>query len=317
MLRILLIGYGELAKALLEGLLSTKHEIVGLLSWDRRKHFSRFTYNLWPDSLERLRRKAQVPALDVDSANGYKFVQIASSLEPDIILVGSWGEILKRHIIDLPKKYCINCHPSFLPFHRGSNPYASVIVQGEKFTGVTFHEIDESIDTGRIIMQQKFLTNIADTGESIRRKCAELAGSMVPTLLDDIENDRVQPKEQDNRIATYFPRIKVEDGSIDWSKPAEVINNQIRGLYPWIFCYTTYKNKFIIVKKCRLVDIEESTCEPGIILKVLDNSVLVSTSTIGKGLLLSNLEIFGLSQFFSNFYLKKLLQPNERFKNAL
>lgn len=251
MLKILLIGYGILAESLLRGIIGTEHKVVGLYSWDRRKKLSPLSRYFNVDTLDELRKKAKILPIEVPSVNGYEFVEVANQLKPDVILVGSWGEILKQHIIDIPTKYCINCHPSLLPKHRGSNPYVSVLKEGEYSTGVSFHLMDEGIDTGDIIKQGEVLIDPNDTGETIRFKCCEKARQLVPELLNDIENDRIYPQKQDHSSASYFPRIKASDGAIKWNKSAEHIHNNIRGLYPWIKSYTMLKGRLLIVKKVK------------------------------------------------------------------
>jgi methionyl-tRNA formyltransferase len=317
MLKIILVGYGELAAALLSGILSTDNQIQGLLSWNRRKKMSRITYHLFPDELEKLRRKNNVKAIDVQNINSYEFVRIATDLKPDIIMVGSWGQILKKHIIEIPSKYCINCHPSYLPYHRGSNPYASAIVYGESFTGVTFHEINEEIDAGNIILQEKIPIEIDDTGNTLRYKCAEVAKKLVIRLLEDIQNNRAIPIPQDHSKATYYPRLKASDGAIDWYQSVEAIHNKIRGLSPWVFAFALYQNKVILIKKSQMIDKNTDKKEPGTILEVREDGIIVSTTDTTKALLLSEIEIFGLNLFFSKVYLKKHFKPGQKLTNAL
>lgn len=317
MLRIILIGYGEIAEALLRGILTTDHKVVGFLSWDRRKNLSRLSKLFFPDELEKLRRKARISALDVASVNSFEFISVASKLEPDIILIGSWGEILKNFAIEVPRKLCINCHPSYLPEHRGSNPYASAIVMGEEYTGVTFHEVDEGIDTGQIILQKKVPIDINDTGDSLRDKCAIAAEKMVPALLESIDNNSYTLTKQDEARASYYPRLKVTDGAIKWEQPAEKIHNIIRGLSPWIKAYVLYKANILLIGRSELVNIKETKLQSGTILEVMPDGVIVSTSTPGKGLFLNDLTIFGLSKAPSKILLKRMLVPGALFQNPL
>lgn len=317
MLRIILIGYGKLAEGLINGILNTDHKIVGFVSWDRRKKISRLEQVLFPDKLEKLRKKGNIPVLDVRSVNSYDFVKKATRLEPDIILIGSWGEILKRHAIDVPIRYCINCHPSYLPYHRGSNPYASALMSGEEYTGVTFHEVDENIDTGRIIKQEKLLISISDNGETIRDKCSKLASEMIPGLLSDIETNRVKLKVQNEAIASYYRRINITDGAINWDNSALEIHNRIRGLYPWIPSYTLHKSKMLLINKSTLIETDISGYERGTIISVINNGILVATATRGTAIFLEDISIFGLSKLISWYYLKKSLLTGDKLLNAL
>jgi methionyl-tRNA formyltransferase len=316
-LKILLIGYGELAEGLLSGILNTSHEIVGVLSWNRRTKSSRLIHNLWPDKIERLRKRHNLKAIEVANINSFEFVRIAKNLDPDILLIGSWGQILKKHVIEIPNKYCINCHPSYLPAHRGSNPYTSAIMHGEEYSGVSFHQVDEDIDTGPLILQEKVPISPDETGQDLRIKCSNVARTLVVKLLDQIENNQVILTPQDNSKASYFPRIKAEDGAINWEESAQQIHNRIRSLHPWVFSYATYQNKLILIKKSRVIDTDPIEAEPGTILSITTGGLIVSTIDSNKALLLKDLEIFGLNNFVSNWYLKKSLKTGGQFRNAL
>lgn len=317
MLKILLIGYGILVESLLKGILDTEHQVVGFYSWDRRKKISPITRFFNVDTLDALRKNAGIPAIEVPSVNGYEFIEIANKLQPDVILVGSWGEILKEHVIGIPIKYCINCHPSLLPKHRGSNPYASVLKEGETTTGVTFHLIDEGIDTGDIIKQAHVSIDQSDTGETIRYKCCNKARELVPELLEDIEKDRIYPQKQNHSAASYYPRLRASDGAIKWNRPVDQIHNSIRGLYPWIKSYTMLKGRLLIVNKSEIVTINDAYYEPGTIIDVFDNSIIVKTVTENKGILLSGLTVFGMNEFVSRIYLKRLLTVGIKLSNAI
>lgn len=314
-MKIILIGYGHLSEALLKGILKTNHEVVGLISWRRRFQADRWTNTLFPDGLEKIRRKAKIPEINVKKVNSFEFVEIASSLKPDIILVGSWGEILKQYVIDIPEILSINCHPSYLPAHRGCNPYTSVLLQNEEYTGVTFHEIDTGIDTGRIITQKKIPLNIIDNGETVRLKCANAAENLVVELLERIENNTYTLTEQNSQKASYYKRNKVENGAISWQDDAITIHNKIRGLYPWIKSYTFLKDKLILVKSSEIVELDNTNYLPGEIISKSGNSAIVNTINKDKAIKLNNLKVFGLNYFLSALYFNKYLIPGRCLQN--
>ena len=305
MLKVVLVGYGELASSLLLGIQESKHELVGVFRHEKVE------YNPWilkikdyvyPAPFYLLIKQNNIPEINARSVNSEQFKKEIMRLQPDVILIGSWGEILKKDIIILPKVACINCHPSMLPHHRGSNPYSSAIRAGEKITGVTFHLVDTGIDTGNILAQFAVKITDDDTGTTLRTRCAYTARAGVVELLDGIENGDVIPHPQDENIASYFPRISPMDVVIDWSKPAHTIYNQIRGLHPWTCCYTRYKDRFMRVESAKIVDLaEKCTLPAGTILSKMPKGLLVVTSDKNLGLHLENVEVinFGLSLFSS------------------
>lgn len=304
-----------MSEALLKGILKTNHKVVGIVSWRRRHTASRLSDTLFPDELEKIRRIAKIPHINVQKVNSYEFVEIASSLQPDIILVGSWGEILKQYVIDIPRVLAINCHPSYLPMHRGCNPYTSVILQNEEFTGITFHEIDTGIDTGKIILQHKIPISQTDTGETTRFKCCQVAESLVQELLHSIDNNSYKLTPQNDDIASYYKRNVVEDGAIYWNNDAITIHNQIRGLYPWIKAYTFLNDKLIIVQGSELIETDTSDRLPGEIIAYLNNTAVVCTNTENKALKLSGLKVFALPYLLSSLYLRKFATPGTMFQN--
>ena len=251
MLRVVILGYGELAQSLVLGILQTKHKIAGVLRWKRYKpnRLSAFIKDTFaPEVLLSIIRTHNIKDINAEKANSEKFIKEMKKLKPDVIIVGSWGEILKKEIIDIPKVACINCHPSLLPKHRGSNPYISAIRQGEMTTGVTFHLMDEKIDAGDILLQAEVPISELETGYSLKKKCAFMAKENIQILLDRLERGEIIPTGQKDSEASHFSILAEEDAIINWHESAEFIHNQIRGLHPWIKCYTLFENTFLFIK---------------------------------------------------------------------
>ncbi len=197
--------------------------------------------------------------------NAYEFISQLQILKPDVVLVGSWGEILQPHLLTPDTPLMINCHPSKLPAHRGANPYSSVIRTGEPETGVTFHRMAPQIDAGPIILQRAFPLNDWETGDSLREKCAQTAQNMVPELVqllhDHLHNGATLPmQEQDPSQKSYFPQLKAEDGAIDWKSSIEALSQQLRGLFPWVACYGILENRHtVLFYDPKLVDLDPQT----------------------------------------------------------
>lgn len=177
--------------------------------------------------------------------NSYEFSVLLQELRPDVILVGSWGEILKKHLIEAPGMLLINCHPSKLPAHRGANPYSSVVMQQETETGVTFHRVVSQIDAGAIFLQRSIPLDAEETGASVRDKCMAVAYEMIPELVRRlkahiIHGEPLEEIEQDSTCQSYFPQLKQEDGELDWQDDPDAIERQMRALFPWIPCHTHF-----------------------------------------------------------------------------
>ncbi len=232
-LRVVVIGYGCLGLYILRALLANPDvEIIGVFPWTKRPKSA-----IKPDDYEKeflgLIKKHQLKEIRATSANSSDFIELIKKLEIDTIFIGSWGEILKGPLIGIDNLTIINCHPSKLPDHRGSNPYASVIRMAEQETAVTFHKVDDGIDTGPILVQKPLAVSPDETGESLRHKCGELAGEAIEEVVALLlEPDIIDWGVQDPNQGRYFPKIEVHDGLINWENPYTPF--QVRGLHPWL-----------------------------------------------------------------------------------
>lgn len=286
MLKVAVLGYGELAQSIALGVLSSRHALVGVMRW--HKDFLKDIF--MPEPLLSIIRASNIREIRAKRANTKKFIKEIKKLQPDVIIVGAWGEIIKKELFKLPRVAFINCHPSLLPKHRGCNPYTSVIRQKETETGVTFHLMAEKIDAGDILTQGKVAVSEHETGASIRLKCALKAREMVAPLLDGLEAGKILPVRQNEAEASYYPPLSEEDLVINWNSPAEHIYRQIRSLCPEMCCYTMHKNVYLPVKTARIADISEPTLLPGTIIEKNRNNILVATGEPDKALLLKDFQ---------------------------
>lgn len=179
-----------------------------------------------------------------------------SSLEKqnaDLFIVASFGRILPKTILEIPKHGTINVHPSLLPKLRGATPIQSAILFGEKETGTTIMLMNEKMDEGPILAQQKLEHPILNTEYLILEKdLAKLSGEMLVEVIPKWLNGKIEPQPQDHSKATYTKIITKKDGEIDWNKPTEVIERKIRAFTPWPSTYTFHKGKRIIITKASL-----------------------------------------------------------------
>jgi methionyl-tRNA formyltransferase len=243
-LKILLAGYGHLGIAVLQGLLACSDacEVVGVYRWVSTAKGADFWEPL-EKNFQQLVTDHALPDIVCPGMNHYQFATVLEKFKPDVVLTASWGDILKPHLLGKEQPLFLNCHPSKLPAHRGANPYASVILAGETETGVTFHKMVPEIDAGPIVLQGTIPLSEHETGETLRTKCAEqakaLTGDLVTCLnahcLQDVPLGLV---EQNVLQKSYYPRLKSEDGQIDWEKSAYETYRHSRAMFPWIACYS-------------------------------------------------------------------------------
>ena len=183
--------------------------------------------------------------IKVKSANSEAFKKEILKLNPDVILVGTWCERLKKEIINLPKIAFINAHPSLLPKYRGPNPYFWVIKNQEQVSGVTFHLIGDKYDNGAILAQEEVKIFPSDTGKSLKERTVLTARGVVCELLKDLSEDIIIPLQQREDKASYYSYP--DDLELDFSKSAEENYALIRAIYPWGLTYFYHNDKCFAV----------------------------------------------------------------------
>ncbi|MDD3419520.1 MAG: methionyl-tRNA formyltransferase [Candidatus Gastranaerophilales bacterium] len=313
-MRVIIAGYGEMAASLLLGVLESGHEVVGIFRHDRVtlspvKRFLKDVFNA--EEFFVLAKKYKIKEIKAKSINSEEFFKKAFKLHPDVILVGSWGEVLEPKIINMPRVASVNTHPSLLPKYRGPNPYLETIRNGETQTGVTFHLISEKLDRGPVLMQQKVDITPDDTGGSLRNKCVFTARQMVKELLDGLNEGTTMPLVQDEKLSSYYPRIKLHDTIINWEQSAYRIYDQIRAMNPWQHCFLMHKRNILQVNSAKVVDIEENL-PPGMVTFKKGSSLIISTGLSGHGVLFEKPEVFGFMGFlFGKIYIRSKIKVGD------
>ncbi len=309
-MKIVIVGYDKMFSSLILGTLESQNKIVGVFRHERVSipPFLLFFKDIFaPGKDLSFLKSYNLREIKARSVNSNAFRREILKLNPDIILVGSWSEKFKKPIIDLPKIGTINCHPSLLPKYRGPNPYMRVIMNGEKETGVTFHLMDENLDTGPILLQKKI--DIVqgfdgDTGETLKNKCCNLAKSAVCELLTSLNDDMIIPINQSKKEATYYPQISEKDILIDFSKSAFQINALIRALTPWQPAYIAHKNTFLKAGKIKFLENRTRIKQPAVILKKKGDILWITTGD-NKIAKVCKVKLFGRFSFlFTPFYLR-------------
>jgi len=208
-----------------------------------------------------------------------EFIERLRVMAPDVIVVAAYGQILPREILSLPRYGCVNIHASLLPLYRGAAPINWAIVRGEAETGITIMQMDEGMDTGGILLQERIPIDPRDTAGTLADKLSRLGAGLIPEALRGLESGTLVPVAQDASKATLAPPLKKGDGLIDWSLSAGVIHNRIRGLSPWPGAYGYVDGKIIKIIASAAV---AGSGEPGLMYEQNEMTLDVGT---GGGML--------------------------------
>lgn len=184
----------------------------------------------------------------------------------------AFGRIVPQEIIDIFPGGIINIHPSLLPLHRGPTPIESVILNSEKKTGVSLMKLERTMDSGPVYAQSEINIDSGDTKQELADKLLEIGKTMLIELLPDILTGRVIARPQDESRATYDGLISKEDGVIDWSKSATVIEHEIRAYSGWPKSRTKLADIDCIITEA---EVSEADGKPGDYKK--DKDLLIFT----------------------------------------
>ena len=183
---------------------------------------------------------------------GFQLVDITYQ-QVDLIVVSFYGKILPKRMLEIPKYGALNVHPSLLPKYRGPTPVPTTILNGETETGVSIILMDEKVDHGPIVAVANF--EIGDkkfTTPELLKILWELGGDLLVETIPKWIAGEITPQEQDHSKATFTEKISRKDGEVDWKKPVEYIEKQIRAYYPWPGVFTFWKGKRIKILKAHI-----------------------------------------------------------------
>ena len=234
MLKVVVVGYGEMFTNLIAGALDADCEIVGVLRKETIKYhpFFRKIKDIFNPSIEYNYIKSyNLPEIQTYSVNSEDFRKTLLKLNPDIVLVGSWEEKFQKETYNLPKIATINAHPSLLPKYRGANPYFWAIRNQEPTGGITFHLMNDKFDSGAILAQEEVKIFPSDTGQTLKQRTVLTARGVVCELLKRLEEDIIIPLQQNEDKATYFSYP--EGLELNFNKSADENYALIRASYPW------------------------------------------------------------------------------------
>ena len=290
-MRILFMGSPKFALPVLKNLIDSQHDLVAIYTQPDKPagRGNKMTSPAIKLFAEGLGFKVHQPS----SLKDPKMLQEASQLNPDLIVVAAYGKLIPKELLLIPRYGCWNLHPSLLPKYRGPSPVVSAILDGKVTTGVTLMQMDEGLDTGPIISQEKIRIDINESVEKCTEKLFAIGADMLIKNLPDLISGTVISKPQINAFATTTKLVKKSDGLIDWHTSAEQIIRMERAYRPWPGIYTKWGNKIVKILEVKLHRLDQVCESPGKVEKVNDN-IIVQT---GKGsLIVCKLQLEGKSQ---------------------
>jgi len=235
-MRIAFFGTPEIAVTSLAALLDAGHDLACVVTQPDRPSGRRRT--LTPPPVKVFAIERGLPVLQTDAVNARAFRDELAALAPEVIVVTAFGQKLRRRLLELPPRGCINVHASLLPRHRGAAPVAHAILAGDAETGVTIMQMAERMDAGDILAQQATPIGPRETTGSLTERLASLGSELLVRTLHALAAGCVQPRAQDDSQATEAPSLRKNDGAVDWARPAAYLDRFIRAMTPWPGAFT-------------------------------------------------------------------------------
>jgi len=266
-----------------------------------------------PSPVKELARQAGLPVLQPPNAHDAEFLHELRTHAPDLIVVAAYGHILPPSVLELPRFNCLNVHASLLPKYRGAAPIQWAILNDDAETGVTIMKVDTGMDTGDILTQRHTPIQPTDDSDALHDRLAQMGADLLIETIPDYIAGKIAPRPQPQEGASYAPKIKKEDGRVDWTQPARAVWNRVRAFTPWPGAFTHSGEKAAphLFKIWQAEVVEDAAGQPGEILKADKAGIVVGCGQGGLRILQLQLE-GGRRMSAQEFIAGHELRPGQR-----
>lgn len=273
-MRILFMGTPEFAEVSFEALCENGFELCGAVTQPDKPKGRHYTLTPPPVKLAAMARG--IPVFQPTTLRDESFAALLAELDPELIAVVAYGKILPKSVLDYPKYGCVNLHGSLLPAYRGAAPMQRAVMNGEKVTGVTTMVMAEGLDTGDMLEVAELPIGEEDDFETVHDNLAQLGADLLVSTVTKLEMGVLTPIPQPEEGASYAAKIEKEDCLLDFSRSAEELHDQIRGLSPAPLAYTTLNGKLLkVVSSKVLTHTRKNLGNPGTVISTEDGVIAV------------------------------------------
>lgn len=284
---VIFFGTPAFAVPALEAILASRHQVLGAVTQpDRPRGRGR---RLAEPPVKAAARQAGLPVWQPERLKDGAWLDVCRALRPDIGVVVAYGKILPQVLLDIPRFGFVNVHASLLPRYRGASPIQHAVMNGDRETGVCIMRVVAALDAGPILASRRRPIGPDETAADVERDLAGLGAGLLVETLDAIEAGTAREEPQDERAATFAPRLTKEDGLIDWTAPAPRLHDFVRGLHPWPLAWTWLDGSRLTVRRGRPApDVPPSGARPGTVIEAPRHRLVVAC---GEGTAFELLEL--------------------------
>ena len=291
-MRIVFAGTGEFGIPCLEALVaSDDHFVLSVITQPDRP--AGRAQKLLASPIKECALRHQLTVFQPEDVNSATSLSQIRYQKPDLMVVVAYGQILKKPILELPELGCWNVHGSLLPKYRGASPIAAAVRDLQKQTGVTIMQMNEGLDTGDILGKVATRIRPGETTGLLHDRLAKKAGPLLLYLLERAKKGKLKSTRQNSQEASVAPRMKKEDGKIDWAKNPNEIDAHIRAMQPWPGAYTWIPDgrDQKMLKIFSVILSRRAKGKPGEVIEVNPHGILVAAKK--GGVLLREVQLEG------------------------
>jgi methionyl-tRNA formyltransferase len=235
------MGTPQFGVPVLENILSAGFRVAGVYTQPDRP--AGRGQEMEPPPVKKAALAHNLPVFQPETLNDAAEIAQLVALKPEVIVVAAYSHLLKKEVLGLPPRGCINLHPSLLPRYRGAAPVAGALLGGDSATGITIMLMDEGLDSGPILAQRHETILATDTTGSLTTRLADRGGKLLAETLPLWLAGEITPRPQDPSLATFTRKLEKEDGKLDWRKPGDLLWRQVRACYPWPGAFTFWNGR--------------------------------------------------------------------------
>lgn len=316
-MRVVFFGTPVFASRVLEHLLKHQVDVVAVISKPDRPKGRSGSPVATPVKETVLALNPSLPIYQPEVVSSPEFAATLASYQADLFVVVAYGEIIKQHLLDMPRRGCINLHTSLLPHYRGAAPIQRCIIAGETETGVTIMHMVRKMDAGDMIVKAIVPIGPETTFGEVENALCEVGKKALLEVILAFEKGNLPRTPQDEAQATLAPKIELEDCEVLWERPAQDLHNLVRGVnpYPGAWCYVWVKGekKRLKISRTRLIACENSP--PGTLLNAGQTKGNLVIATASQALELLEVQLEGKKSMSSEELARGIPRAQMRFSN--
>ena len=284
-MRVVYMGTPDFAVLPLKKICEAGHEVVGVYTQpDRQKGRGK---KFLPSDVKVAAEELGLNVFQPEKLREESVVEELRGLNPEIIVVAAYGQILSEDVLNIPKYGCINIHASLLPKYRGASPIETSIINGDEKTGITIMYMAKGLDTGDIIDQADIEIGLHNT-ETLTAELSKIGADLVVKVMADIEAGTAKRTVQNDEESCYCGKLDKAMGTVDWNKSAAEIERLVRGLYPWPCVSMTLDGKNLKVIDSEVVEVLDDSVPVGSVCEVTKKYFVIKCAD--KGLKIKKLQ---------------------------